>query len=260
MFSALTRTLKPIVPHPLYRSLQMYAGRRKANRWLHRMGVFPLALRAAEEFNYAVQAGPFVGMKYTRSAVLSRHATPALLGVYERHLYPFLEAAAQRCDLVVDIGSAEGYFAVGLARLGKRVVAFDADPHEHRVCKEMAAVNSVSERVTIRSWCSPSTLLDLARNHRALIISDIEGGELGLFTPEVVEAISHCHLIIEMHGKDAPANLPFIRRFDSTAKIMDDPALDTATIDRLKFLGTDAARMASEFRPFQQWLLREGST
>src|SRR5580698_7614345 len=259
MLSALKRTLKSIAPHPLYRSLQMYASRRNANRWLDRMGVFPLALRAAAEFNYTVQAGPFAGMKYTRSAVLSRHATPALLGVYERHLYPFLEAAVQLCDLVVDIGSAEGYFAVGLARLGKRVVAFDADPHEHRVFKEMAAVNAVSERVTIRSWCSPGTLLDLTKDRHALIISDIEGGELGLFTPEVVAATSHCHLIIEMHGKDAPANLPFIRRFDNAAKMMDCPAPDAATIDRLKFLGTDAARMASEFRPFQQWLVREGS-
>jgi hypothetical protein len=41
---------------------------------------------------------PFSGMRYTRSAPLSRHATPALLGVYERQLYPFLETAARECE------------------------------------------------------------------------------------------------------------------------------------------------------------------
>jgi hypothetical protein len=261
VFPALARTLKPIIPHPLYRSLQMYVARRNANRWLARMGVFPLALKAAEQFDYTVQAGPFAGMKYTRSAVLSRHATPALLGVYERQLYPFLGAAARRSDLVVDIGSAEGYFAVGLARLGNRVVTFEADPHERRICAEMAAVNRVSDRVKIQPWCSPSKLIGLVNGQRRpFIISDIDGGELALFTPDVVSATRHCDLIIEMHGNDAMENLAFVRRFDNTVKILDSPPSDLAAVERLKFLGSDAARMATEYRPFQQWLLREGSS
>ena len=261
MISVLAKTLKPIVPHPLYRSLQMYSARRNANRWLDRMGVFPLALRAAEQFAYAVQAGPFIGMNYTRSAVLSRHATPALLGVYERQLYQFLGVAARRCDLVVDIGSAEGYFAVGLARLGSRVVAFDADPHERKICREMAALNKVSNRVTVQSWCTPSKLIALVNSQRRpFIISDIDGGELALFTPDVVSAIRHCDLIIEMHGKHGAENDAFVRRFDNNVKILDSPTSDPAAVERLKFLGPDAARMATEYRPFQQWLLREGSS
>jgi len=236
----------------------MNTGRRRSNRWLDSVGVFPLALKAAEEFDYTVQAGPFAGMKYTRSALLSRHATPALLGVYERQLYPFIDAVAQHCDLVVDIGSAEGYFAVGLARQGKRVVAFDANPHERRICKEMAAANQVSERVTVRPWCDPSTLIDLVEGQGgAFIISDIDGGELDLFTPEVVAATRHCDLIIEMHGKDAAGNSAFASRFDDRVKILEHPALDPSAVERLKFLGSDAARMATEYRPYQQWLLRE---
>jgi len=260
MLSVLARTFKPIIPHPLYRSLEMYVARKHANRWLERMGVFLLALKAAEQFDYAVQAGPFLGMKYTRSAVLSRHATPALLGVYERQLYPFIETAASRCDLIVDIGSAEGYFAVGLARLGNRVVTFDADPHERRICREMAAANQVSDRVTVQPWCTPEILIGLVKAHRRpFIISDIDGGELDLFTPEVVSAIRHCDLLIEMHGNDVAENRAFIQRFDDTVRIVDHPASDPGAVDRLKFLGPDAARMATEYRSFQQWLLREGS-
>ncbi len=261
MLSVLARTLKPMIPPPLYRSLQMYVSRKNANSWLDRMGVFPLALKAAGQFDYTVQAGPFAGMKYTRSAVLSRHATPALLGVYERQLYPFLEAAARRCDLIVDVGSAEGYFAVGLGRLGNQVVTFDADPHERRICREMAAANKVSDRVTVRSWCTPAMLIDLVKERRhPFIISDIDGGELELFTPEVVSATRHCDLVIEMHGNNAGENLAFIQRFDNSVRIMNHPASDAIAVERLKFLGPDAARMAAEYRPFQQWLLREGSS
>jgi hypothetical protein len=249
-----------MIPSRLYRSLEMNAARKHSNRWLDSAGVFPLALKAAERFDWSVQAGPFIGMRYTRSALLSRHATPALLGVYERQLYPFMEGAAQRCDLVVDLGSAEGYFAVGLARQGKRVVAFDADPHERRICKEMASANQVSKGVTVRPWCDPGTLIDLVKGQgRAFIISDIDGGEVDLFTPEVVAATRHCDLIIEMHGKDAAENSAFVSRFDDAAKILEHPALDPGAVERLRFLGSDAARMATEYRPFQQWLLRERS-
>jgi ribosomal protein L11 methylase PrmA len=181
-----------------------------------------------------------------------------MLGVYERQLYPFLETPVARCDLAVDIGSAEGYFAVGLARLGKQVVAFDVDPHERRIVKGMAAINGVRHRVTIRPWCSPSMLIDSVKDRRALIISDIDGGELELFTPEVIAAIRHCDLIIEMHGSDAAANSAFVERFDRNVQILEHPAADLAAVERLKFLGPDAARMATEYRPFQQWLWREG--
>jgi hypothetical protein len=138
-------------------------------------------------------------------------------------------------------------------------MAFDVDPHERRICKEMAAINGMSSRVTIRSWCSPSTLLDLVKNQPAFIISDIDGGELDLFTPEVIAAISHCDVIIEMHGNDATANSAFVQRFDESVKVLDHPVSDLDAMERLNFLGPDAARMATEYRPFQQWLLRESS-
>jgi len=258
MFFAVARSLRPIIPAPIYRALQMYAARRTANRWLARIGVLALAVQVAERFDYQVQSGPFAGLKYTKSAVLGRHVTPTLLGTYERQIYPFLEAAAQRCDLVIDVGCAEGYFALGLARMGKRVIAFDADPHERKVFREMAAANQVSDRVSLHSWCTPGRLIELVRGQRhTLIISDIDGGELDLFTPEVVSAIKGCDLIIEMHGKDAAENSTFVRRFAGDVQILDHPT-ELAGVTRLAFLGADAARMAAEYRPPQQWLLRPG--
>jgi hypothetical protein len=128
----LGRALCAVLPPVLYRSIFVRYGRLHAKRWLQRNGVINLSVIAAKRFNYEVQSGPFVGMKYTHEAVVTRHSTPALLGVYERQLHPFL-SRANLADIVIDIGSAEGYYAVGLARMtGKPVVTFDCNSSERK--------------------------------------------------------------------------------------------------------------------------------
>src|SRR5579871_2284142 len=164
-------SLRLLLPAEQYRSIEMYVSRKRAVRWLKSIGVLALADQVASRFNYTVQAGPFAGMRYTSAAVRTRHVTPALLGVYERQLYPYIQAALDRCDLVVDVGSADGYFAVGAALRGKQVVAFDADPHERKILAEMSALNGVAPLITIRPWCDPPKLLDLIRRPRVFVIS-----------------------------------------------------------------------------------------
>jgi hypothetical protein len=256
MLSFVAHKLQPFVPVPVYRTLWSHVARRNANRWLKREGVFDLALKVAERFDYTAQTGPFKGLKYTRAAVLSRHATPNLIGQYERQIYPILMEAASRVESVIDIGHAEGYYAVGMALLGKRVVAFDADPHERRICRAMAKLNGVAERYQIQSWCSGETLRMLTRTERALIISDIDGGELDLFAPEVIADLRHCDLIVEMHSKTAKENEPFVQRFLTThqVEIIDHPN-EPNGVALIDFLGPDAPRMATEYRPFQQWMI-----
>src|SRR6516165_9268824 len=153
--------IKPILPAPVFRSLEMRKARRTSMQFLRHHRVIDLALEVAERFDYTVQSGPFAGMRYTRAAVASRHATPCLLGTYERQLYPFLLEAAASCEEIVDIGSADGYFAVGLARLsGKPVTAFDVDPNERKICGDMAQANGVT--ISLQKWCTPEGLQALA--------------------------------------------------------------------------------------------------
>ena len=62
-----------------------------------------------------VHAGPFAGMRYVDRSVGSCFI-PKLLGTYERELAPKIERICRRQPgLVVDVGAAEGYYAVGLA-------------------------------------------------------------------------------------------------------------------------------------------------
>jgi len=250
------RVLRAILPATVYREIEVRYGRRHALGWLHESGLLDLGMKVAERFNYTVQNGPFHGMRYTRTAVLTHHSTPNLLGTYERQLYPFLVDAAIRCETVVDIGSAEGYFAVGLARLtGKPVTTFDVNPAERRLVREMAELNGVSRLVTVSKWCSDAALMDLVRGKRALVFCDIDGGEFSLFTPEVVEALRGCDVFIELHGTPQEDS-EFIRRFTDREPIVLQHPETPASIELLTFLGTaDAMRTAKEYRNPQQWLV-----
>jgi len=194
-------------------------------------------------------------MKYTRDAVMSRQVAPALIGQYERQIHSYVMAAIARCDLVIDIGHAEGFYAVGIARLGKPVVAFDANHSERRICRGMADVNGVSDLVDIRSWCDGEALASLVKDRRVFILCDIDGGEIDLFTSEVISAIRHCDLVIELHGS-ADDNERFVDRFRGLFQIevIDHPQT-IAGAEMISFLGPDADRMASEYRTFQQWMI-----
>jgi hypothetical protein len=253
---SIARKMQPLIPPAIYRTLWAYVGRRTANRWLESQGVFALALKVAERFDYKVQSGIFNGMKYTRSAVLSRHATPMLIGQYERQIYPALMEASERAGLVIDIGHAEGYFAVGFALRGKRVVAFDVDPHERRVCRQMAKLNGVADCISFRRWCTPETLQSLTRSEPALIISDIDGGEIDLFRPRLIASLRHCDLLIELHAKTPEENQLFVSRFRDSHKVevVDHPQ-EAAGEDLIAWLGPEAPRMAHEYRGFQQWII-----
>jgi hypothetical protein len=249
------KVLRSVLPAQAYLGLETRYIRRHAIRWLQQEGMLDLALKVAEHYDYTVQDGLFRGMRYTRAAVVTHHATPNLLGTYERQLYPFLKEAALRSDLIIDIGAAEGYYAVGLARLtGKPVVAFDANGCERQMIKEMAALNQVSALLTISGWCSSAKLVDLVQSKRALVFCDIEGGEFSLFTSAVVEALRGCDVFIELHGTPEE-NRSLIESFSGRDPIIVDHPKEVAGASRLTILGGDAERMSAEYRGFQQWLV-----
>src|SRR5262249_8007661 len=108
-----------------------------------------------------VRYGPFAGMRYPEAASVGSTLFPKLIGSYEREIRDVLEIIA-RTDYseIVDIGCAEGYYAVGLAMTvpGARVLAFDTDEKAVRLCRRMAEINGVSDRVVVGTFCDAETL------------------------------------------------------------------------------------------------------
>lgn len=152
--------------------------------------------------------GPFAGMDYVSQATEGALA-PRLLGAYESELHPHIEALARSgLDCVIDIGCAEGYYAVGLARLMPDVVvhAHDIDPKARAACAQMAAANQVADRVVIGEAFAPA---DFARfsGQRVLVFIDAEGAEDDLLDPALSPALTGMNLIVETHGGARPGVL-----------------------------------------------------
>jgi hypothetical protein len=152
-----------------------------------------------------VQSGPFRGTRLATQACWGDGDLAAkLLGVYEEELHPAInEFAAESYGAIVDIGAADGYYAVGAARLFNEtpVFAFDTNEQSHKIIEENAELNGVSNQIICGNLCSGSTLREMAQRwSHLLIIADCEGGESEVFSDAgMIGSLACCDLIIECH-------------------------------------------------------------
>jgi hypothetical protein len=166
----------------------------------------------------AVQGGPFRGMQFVSQSAEGCHV-PKLLGCYESELHAHILAAADRgYETVINIGAAEGYYAVGLARLmpTARVYAYDTNEAAHPVCQSLAERNGVAGRVVIGGAFRGEDFERFA-GQRTLVVCDIEGGETALLDPVRYPALAAMDLIVELH--DSPEAKPSVlipERFAAT--------------------------------------------
>ena len=197
----LKRAAENLLPAWLFTTLQSIRSRNYQKRLLREWGVEQATHEVIEKYGLTVLHGPFQGMQYPQASLASHDGVPILFATYELELHPIVEeVAAKTYDSVIDIGSAEGYYAVGLALRGTApVIAFDCEPRERSYLRQMARLNKVADRIQTRSWCSPRTLEKLTRGRRCLVVSDCEGYEIRLFEGTVLPALVNCDLIIEIH-------------------------------------------------------------
>lgn len=188
---------------------------------LHReWGVSQATREMVDLHGLTVLGGPFQGMRYPRRSLLNRDGIPLLFGTYELELQPVIEEIVrQTYDRIIDIGSAEGYYAVGLAlRMKTPIYAFDCEPRERRYLRQMALLNQVSDLIRTGPWCDPQILSGLVTRRRCLVISDCEGFEFDLFNDESVAPLRESDLIIELHefGPELKLRNELIKRFQTT--------------------------------------------
>lgn len=147
-----------------------------------------------------VLSGPFKGLKYYNEVVWGP-ITPKWLGSYETELSQVIEEIIARdYTCILDIGCAEGYYAVGLAyRLPKaRIIAYDTDFISRRQAKRLARLNRVEDRVSVFRYCSHA---DISRHaaKRPLVVCDIEGFERSLLDPQLCASLRFIDILVEVH-------------------------------------------------------------
>jgi hypothetical protein len=204
--------------------------------------------------------GPFAGMEYAIAAVGSAYI-PKLVGSYEAELHAVLASAIERgYRTIVDIGCAEGYYAVGLAvKLpSARIYAFDSDSRAQQLCHQMAHANRVVDRVEVSGECTPEQLARLPLEG-ALVICDVEGYEIELLCPEIAPALLTCDLLVELHDCfQRGITQTICARFRSSHDVVmiDSLPRDVRDYPAIHFLAADDQRVAlSEMRRTQQWAL-----
>jgi ribosomal protein L11 methylase PrmA len=146
-----------------------------------------------------VKRGPFSGVEFIEQT-FHRHITPKLIGSYESELHNIWNTILSReYSNIINIGSAEGYYSVGLASHFKHVdvIAFDTDPWARRMTRLMAERNGVSN-LTIRGTCTEEWL-NSHLDQGAFILSDCEGCEESLMNPVDIPSLCFCDILIELH-------------------------------------------------------------
>lgn len=145
-----------------------------------------------------VQRGPFQGVRFPSP---TPDTAAKCVGTYEREIYPAIEALLERdYSRIVNIGCAEGFYAVGLAhrKPRTRVDAFDIAPVYQQACRTMAALNAVE--VNVAGECGHDYLARYAAESLAVV--DCEGCEDHLLDPSKVPALRDATILVELHDTD----------------------------------------------------------
>ena len=166
-----------------------------------------------------VQGGPFADLRLPPIGSFGTNIGPLLIGSYEEELHAELErliAAGPR--RIVNVGCAEGYYAVGLAsRLPDAdVYAFDIDERAQQLTRETAQMNGITEHVHVAGACTVERLEQVLTT-QTLLLMDCEGCELDLLRPERTPSLRSATLLVELHDfVDARISSVILARFART--------------------------------------------
>jgi SAM-dependent methyltransferase len=154
-----------------------------------------------EQHGPLVQGGPFAGMRYHEQSLEGCYL-PKVMGTYEAELFDVLRALpAAGYEQVLNIGCADGYYAVGLARLlpGVPVWCCDTDPRAVAATQALAEANGVATQVTAEHYTFVPDDFAGRAGKRTLLLMDIEGEELRLLDATAVAALAATDLVVEVH-------------------------------------------------------------
>ena len=209
--------------------------------------------------------GPFEGMIYLEFRSFGSSLVSKILGCYEKELHPLFERIKNNdYSSIVDIGSAEGYYAIGLARLfpTAEVFAFDTNADALDFCQKMARSNRVEDRLETGGFCTTETLKSLNLGNKALIVSDCEGFEKELFTGQLVDSLSAHDFLIEVHDYiDIEISTNLRQVFSKTHDVFSIQSIDdiqkALTYDCPELEGyclADRKMLLAEYRPsIMEW-------
>lgn len=213
-----------------------------------------------------IAKGPFKGLLY--DITLPEYAATKLnkiIGAYEDELHEWLQKIKLNSyDSILNIGAAEGYYTVGLAKMfpATSVISYEQDPTLKGVITKIVDINKLNTQVTIEGGFSTTDIKKI-NSKRALIFMDCEGCEKILIGQNTL--LDKCDLLIETHNHIVPFitndliesftdthNITALSSSDGTIKVLKNHS----ELNHLSY--ADQITVLDEGRPCSsQWLLFE---
>ena len=150
--------------------------------------------------------GHFKGMKLVSTSWSARDVGSIILGEYERNVLDCIVTSPEKFSVFVDVGAADGIYAVGLAVNGrfKSIFCFESSEASQTSIQLNANANQVESSITILGTAELNFLTVLSVDHevdlsKAIFLIDIEGGEYDLLSQDNLIMLKHSMVMVEIH-------------------------------------------------------------
>jgi SAM-dependent methyltransferase len=148
-----------------------------------------------------VQSGPFQGMLLLDEQEWNDgNLSTKCLGCYEEELHPEIEAQIARLEKIdsakiVDLGCAEGYYAIGMARRLPLAMIYGVDIAKKSlaILRKAAAVNGVTN-------IKLDAVIEEVMAHPDLVICDVEGDEINYLRLDCFPDLKQADIVVECHN------------------------------------------------------------
>ena len=207
-----------------------------------------LSNKLVEKFNGVIQYGPFKGLKFVpESSWGDGDRASMLLGLYEKEVSISLQNIPERYKILIDLGSADGYYGIGTLINGmfEKSYCYEMNVVSQKIIKKNAELNNVASRVLIRGLADKYFYKDFKNDEidQSILLVDIEGAEFDLFDKNLFKKFSKSIIFIELH--------PWIFKNNGHEELqkLENDAREYFTIEKI----TTTSRDLSEFEELKKW-------
>lgn len=165
-----------------------------------------ISLEVFDLLGGVVKYGPFKGLKLEKNTWWGKlDLGSQCLGLYEKEILDKIDLInVNEYQTFIDIGAADGYYAVGMltSQKVKKTICFEqASQGRETILSKWIANGSVGE-LAIYGEANAHSLSNIKPEdlQNAFAIIDIEGGEFDLLDYKILNILSSCLIFIEIHN------------------------------------------------------------
>ncbi|MDH0898491.1 hypothetical protein N5C12_03845 [Comamonas aquatica] len=205
--------------------------------------------------------GPFKGMKLSEDNWWGKlDLGSQCLGLYEKELLEIISKFKKNeFTTLIDIGAADGYYAVGMLFSGKvqHAICFEQSQKGRETIQRNFEYNNSPGKINILEEANIVSLSKISNylTNKTFVIIDIEGAEFNLLTDDILNKLHLCTIFIEIHNWIENFNFLYenlLMRADKyfEINIVDRLERSTINIEELRdFTDDNRLLLTSERRP-----------